>query len=223
MEEIRELQRRLYEAQQGKSVNRLTDDNVVELVAKLIDRNLVELHLSGQGYITPKQLRNEIKDELLVSGGRISLTALHATINTDASVIEAKVDEMCAEDPDGLTLEQGQLIADYYLEDLATELNTELQEAGQITLGSFATRYNFSTDSEFAVERKITVRKFRSIMRKSIKSYDVDEIVDHLEDEDHPGMIDLNSIPKYTKRMDTLDVTAVAQQEMLRQDLKAGK
>ena len=146
MEEIRELQRRLYEAQQGKSVNRLTDDNVVELVAKLIDRNLVELHLSGQGYITPKQLRNEIKDELLVSGGRISLTALHATINTDASVIEAKVDEMCAEDPDGLTLEQGQLIADYYLEDLATELNTELQEAGQITLGSFATRYNFSTD-----------------------------------------------------------------------------
>ena len=146
MEEIRELQRRLYEAQQGKSVNRLTDDNVVELVAKLIDRNLVELHLSGQGYITPKQLRNEIKDELLVSGGRISLTALHASINTDASVIEAKVDEMCAEDPDGLTLEQGQLIADYYLEDLATELNTELQEAGQITLGSFATRYNFSTD-----------------------------------------------------------------------------
>ena len=118
----------------------------MELVAKLIDRNLVELHLSGQGYITPKQLRNEIKDELLVSGGRISLTALHATINTDASVIEAKVDEMCAEDPDGLTLEQGQLIADYYLEDLATELNTELQEAGQITLGSFATRYNFSTD-----------------------------------------------------------------------------
>ena len=78
MEEIRQLQQQLFEAQQGKSVARLTDSNVVELVQLLLQRELVTLHLSGQGYITPKQLANEIKDQLLLSGGRISLAATAA-------------------------------------------------------------------------------------------------------------------------------------------------
>ena len=50
MEEIRQLQQRLFEAQQGKAVSRLTDANVVELVQLLQERELVTLHLSGQGY-----------------------------------------------------------------------------------------------------------------------------------------------------------------------------
>ena len=39
------------EAQQGKAVSRLTDANVVELVQLLQERELVTLHLSGQGYL----------------------------------------------------------------------------------------------------------------------------------------------------------------------------
>jgi len=54
-------------------------------------------------------------------------------------------------------------------------------------------------------EKKITVRKFRSIMSRSMKSYDIDGIVDDLRSDDHPDMIDLKSIPKYTKRVQTLD------------------
>lgn len=38
MEEIRALQKALFEAQQGKAVNRLTDSNTVDLVRLLIDR-----------------------------------------------------------------------------------------------------------------------------------------------------------------------------------------
>ena len=97
MEEIRQLQQQLFEAQQGKSVARLTDSNVVELVQLLLQRELVTLHLSGQGYITPKQLANEIKDQLLLSGGRISLAELHAAINTDIGIIEDRVEKMCEE------------------------------------------------------------------------------------------------------------------------------
>jgi hypothetical protein len=59
----------------------------------------VTLHLSGQGYITPKQLANEIKDELLIAGGRISVAELHAKIDTDIGIIEARVEAMCAESP----------------------------------------------------------------------------------------------------------------------------
>ena len=157
MEEIRQLQQQLFEAQQGKSVARLTDSNVVELVQLLLQRELVTLHLSGQGYITPKQLANEIKDQLLLSGGRISLAELHAAINTDIGIIEDRVEKMCEENPPsadprtpGVVLEEGQLIADYYMDDIAAEVNTELQEMGQITLSTIAARYNFSSD--FLVE-----------------------------------------------------------------------
>ena len=57
MEEIRQLQQRLFEAQQGKAVSRLTDANVVELVQLLQERALVTLHLSGQGYLLQCTIR----------------------------------------------------------------------------------------------------------------------------------------------------------------------
>ena len=50
----------------------------------------------------------------------------------------------------GFTLEEGQLIADYYMDDIAAEVNTELHEVGQIALSEYAVRYNFS--NEFLVE-----------------------------------------------------------------------
>ena len=52
--EFRALQKQLFEVQQGKSVNRLNEANVIELVTKLIDCELVELIISGHGYITPQ-------------------------------------------------------------------------------------------------------------------------------------------------------------------------
>lgn len=59
-------------------------------------------------------------------------------------------------------------------------------------------------DDELSSER-ITVRKFRGIMNNALKSYDVDGIADDLESPGHPGMISLRSIPKYMKRMTTLE------------------
>lgn len=157
MDEIRKLQQQLFEAQQGKVVSKLTEANVVELVRMLQQRQLVTLHLSGQGYITPRQLANEIKDQLLLAGGRISVAELHAAINTDIDIIEDRVKKMCEENPPsadprtpGVVLEEGQLVTDYYLDDIAAEVNTELQETGQITLTAIAARYNFSSD--FVVE-----------------------------------------------------------------------
>ena len=67
---------------------------------------------------------------------------------------------------------------------------------------------NLSIRSECSADefqKKITVRKFKSIMSRAGKSYDIDSIADDLESDEHPGMIDLRSIPKYTKRVQTLD------------------
>lgn len=59
-------------------------------------------------------------------------------------------------------------------------------------------------DDELSNEKRITVGKFRRIMHKSMKSYDVDGIADDLESDEHPGMISLKSIPRYTKKVQTL-------------------
>eukprot|EP01044_Picomonas_judraskeda_P023712 COSAG03_NODE_6303_length_1082_cov_1.292981_2_plen_66_part_00 len=60
--------------------------------------------------------------------------------------------QMCEENPPsadprtpGVTLEEGQLVADYYLDDIAAEVNAELQETGQITLTDVAARYHCSS------------------------------------------------------------------------------
>ena len=74
---------------------------------------MVELIMSGQGYITPKQLTIEIKDELLVGGGRISITNLADILNVDLTIIEGKVETMSEANPNGLIIEQSELIADY--------------------------------------------------------------------------------------------------------------
>eukprot|EP01052_Picozoa_sp_SAG31_P000785 SAG31_NODE_23_length_33717_cov_17.863585_5_plen_820_part_00 len=143
---ISALQKKLFEVQQGKSVNRLNEANIVELVTALIENGLVELIISGQGYITPKQLDIEIKDEVLVHGGRVSLTDVQSTIRVDPATIDDAVEKVLAADPRKLVLEQGELVADYYLDDVASEVNQELQEEGQITLSKIAGRYNFSAD-----------------------------------------------------------------------------
>ena len=144
--DFRALQKQLFEVQQGKSVNRLNEANVIELVTKLIDCELVELIISGQGYITPQQLEIEIKDELLVNGGRVALTELQSSIGADSSIVDGAVDRMVASDARQLSLVQGELLADYYLDDVAAEVNQELQEAGQLALSDMANRYNFTSE-----------------------------------------------------------------------------
>ncbi|XP_052242437.1 E3 UFM1-protein ligase 1 homolog [Dreissena polymorpha] len=50
---------------------RLSERNVIEIVAGLIERGLLEViyTVDGKEYITPQELKKEIKEELLVHGG----------------------------------------------------------------------------------------------------------------------------------------------------------
>lgn len=52
--------------------NRLSERNVIELVTKLIELHLVDVLYTSDGktYVTHQQLVKEIKDELIVHGGR---------------------------------------------------------------------------------------------------------------------------------------------------------
>lgn len=54
------------------SLYRLSERNCIEIVKKLIECKLIEVIFTNDGkeYLTPARLLKEIKDELLVHGGK---------------------------------------------------------------------------------------------------------------------------------------------------------
>ena len=147
MDELLALQRELAEVQSAPSVYRLSEPNVVEVMMKLADLGLVEVVYTSNGkeYLTPKQLRNELADEILAHNGRINVTELAPILNVDLSHVEHAADELLRRD-DGLQLFQGELIASYYLDSLAEEINQTLQGAGRVTLAELAVQHTLPTD-----------------------------------------------------------------------------
>jgi hypothetical protein len=67
---------------------------------------------SGKEYLTPKQLRNEIMDEVLAADGRISLVDIAANLGVDITHIERTV-PLILKDDRSITLLTGQLITEY--------------------------------------------------------------------------------------------------------------
>uniref|UniRef100_A0A669B5A4 E3 UFM1-protein ligase 1 n=1 Tax=Oreochromis niloticus TaxID=8128 RepID=A0A669B5A4_ORENI len=84
-EEIRRLAADFQRAQFADTVQRLSERNCIEIIAKLVqDKKLDVVHtLDGKEYVTPAQISREIRDELYVHGGRINIVDLQQVcVNT---------------------------------------------------------------------------------------------------------------------------------------------
>lgn len=72
-----DLQSALQAVQEQKSLARLSERNVVELINKIQELGLLGsdlLHsISGREYLTKEQLNVEVKDTLKQTGGRVAL------------------------------------------------------------------------------------------------------------------------------------------------------
>ena len=57
---------------------RLSERNVIEIVSKLVGFGLIEViyTVDGKEYLTPQELAKEIKEELLVHGGNLTLYSI---------------------------------------------------------------------------------------------------------------------------------------------------
>ena len=91
MDELASLAKQLATVQAAASVYKLSEPNVVEVVQKLKELGLIEVLFTtnGKEYVTPKQLSNEVEDELLAHGGRVNLTDLPTLLNIDLTHIRA--------------------------------------------------------------------------------------------------------------------------------------
>ncbi|XP_022647559.1 E3 UFM1-protein ligase 1-like [Varroa destructor] len=142
-EEVKRLAADFQRAQLTSSVQRLSDRNCIEIVKKLISMKLIDVVFttSGKEYITPQHLHKEIKDELVVAGGRIDLSILATKLQVDLGHIENAVTELLKTERD-VKLVLDQLIADSYMDQLAEEVNERLQQKGELTMADIIKCYD---------------------------------------------------------------------------------
>ncbi|XVF20139.1 hypothetical protein REPUB_Repub11eG0172800 [Reevesia pubescens] len=147
-DELLELQRQFEFAQQVKSSIRLSERNVVELVQKLHELQIIDFELlhtvSGKEYITPEQLRHEISGEVKKLG-RVSLIDLADTTGVDLYHVEKQAQHVVSEDS-GLMLIQGEIISQSYWDSVAEEINERLQECSQIALAELAAQLHVGSE-----------------------------------------------------------------------------
>uniref|UniRef100_A0A8C5QZ63 E3 UFM1-protein ligase 1 n=1 Tax=Leptobrachium leishanense TaxID=445787 RepID=A0A8C5QZ63_9ANUR len=146
-EEIRRLAADFQRAQLSDTVQRLSERNCIEIVAKLItEKQLDVVHtLDGKEYVTPTQITKEIRDELQVRGGRVNIVELQQVINVDLTHIESRSNELVKLDK-SIQLVLGQLVDESYLDQIAEEVNDKLQEAGQVTISELCKTYDLPGD-----------------------------------------------------------------------------
>eukprot|EP00029_Vermamoeba_vermiformis_P005751 TRINITY_DN2084_c0_g1_i1.p1 TRINITY_DN2084_c0_g1~~TRINITY_DN2084_c0_g1_i1.p1 ORF type:complete len:753 (+),score=259.96 TRINITY_DN2084_c0_g1_i1:165-2261(+) len=114
---------------------------------KLIQKNQVNLYftLEGREYITPRQLETEIKNEVIVHGGRIGVLELQPILNVSAEQIELKAQEIVNKYRT-MHLVQGELISSTYIDRIAEEINESLREYGHVTIVEMSKRFGLSHD-----------------------------------------------------------------------------
>ncbi|KAK2999952.1 hypothetical protein RJ639_023147 [Escallonia herrerae] len=147
-EELLELQRQFEFAQQAKSSIRLSERNVVELVQKLQQLQIIDFDLlhtvSGKEYITPEQLRLEIEAEIRRLG-RVSLIDLADTTGVDLYHVEKQAQYIVSNDS-SLMLINGEIIMTSYWDTVAEDVNERLQECSQIALAEIAAQFQVGSE-----------------------------------------------------------------------------
>ncbi|XP_063622057.1 E3 UFM1-protein ligase 1 homolog [Cydia splendana] len=145
-DEIKRLAADFQKAQLSSTAQRLSERNCIEIVTKLIELKLIDVIFTtdGKEYLTTQQLVREIKDELYVHGGRINTVELAKELNVDLSQINTSITEIVKGKE--VQLVSGYLIASYYLEKIAKEINEKLQLQGQLSVGELTLQYDLPAE-----------------------------------------------------------------------------
>ncbi len=143
--ELLALQQAFSTLQEQDSAARLSEGNCVEIIGKLVKAKRLQLlyTLDGSEYVTEAQLGLEIQDEVQAHGGRIEVVKLQALLNVDLEHVERKVRELVAKDDSLRLVAQGELVTQYYLDQLCLEIEEALQTAGEMPVSDLASRFAF--------------------------------------------------------------------------------
>ncbi|XP_076632501.1 UFM1 specific ligase 1 [Colletes latitarsis] len=141
--EIKRLAADFQKAQLSSTLQKLSERNCVEIVTKLIENKLLDVLFTNDGkeYVTPQHVAKEIKDELYIHGGRISLVDLAQILNINLSQI-SKVANEIEKNNKGFKIILGQLIDKTYMTKIAEEINDKLSQHGSINVSELIIHYD---------------------------------------------------------------------------------
>ncbi|GLD97204.1 hypothetical protein PINS_up005887 [Pythium insidiosum] len=154
MDEIALLQAQLAAVQQQESALKLSDHNVIDLLAKLQQLGKIQVvhTLTGKQILTPRQIEREIEDHVTLNAGRISLSELQALVGVDRTYIERAVATLARQSRQHaptsfLVVNNGEeLLTNWYLDAIMEDTNTLLQESGTMSIGELAQQYGFAVE-----------------------------------------------------------------------------
>lgn len=127
---------------------RLTERNCIDIVKRLIQLKLIDVIFTSNGkeYLTSEQLVKEIENEVYAAGGRLSIADLVSILNVDYDHIEAKANHLSRFSNGEYNIVLGQLISKDYKNNMASELDLQLQEAGHLSVSEMSKNYNLPAD-----------------------------------------------------------------------------
>ncbi|XP_076648226.1 UFM1 specific ligase 1 [Halictus rubicundus] len=156
-DEVKRLAADFQKAQLSSTLQKLSERNCVEIITKLVETKLLDIIFTNDGkeYITPQHLAKEIKDELYIHGGRISLVDLAQILNVNLSQV-SKVANEIEKDSKGLKIILGQLIDKTYTNKVAEEINDKLMQHGSINIAELTIQYDLPAEFlQSLVEREL--------------------------------------------------------------------
>lgn len=168
MDEILELQKLLMTVQLQDAAHRLSERNCLAMIQKLLDQKKIDVIFtkSGKEYLTQKQLRREIEQEIKSHGGRIDVLSLEGLMNVHGNYIDEQVSLLMKSAGSKLVLLNGQLITSYYIDGIMEEVNDMLQDAGVVFISDLA--YQFSLPFDFI--RQALEQRMSTIVQGVLKS-----------------------------------------------------
>ncbi|XP_076242490.1 UFM1 specific ligase 1 [Calliopsis andreniformis] len=146
-EEVKRLAADFQKAQLCSTLQKLSERNCVEIISKLIESKRLDVIFTNDGkeYITPQHLGKEIKDELYIHGGRISLVDLAQILNVNLSQV-TKVATEIEEHTKGVRIILGQLIDKTYTDKIAEEINDKLMQHGSVNVSELTIHYDLPAE-----------------------------------------------------------------------------
>ncbi|XP_053694057.1 E3 UFM1-protein ligase 1 homolog [Sabethes cyaneus] len=146
-DEIKRLAADLQKAQLSTSMQRLSERNCVEVISLLISKGLLEVIFTtdGKEYLTHAHLKQEIKDEMFIQGGRVNLVDLAKTLSVDFDKVQRMAEQVIAEDR-SIKFILGQLFDEVYLQRVSLEINEKLSQTGEIDVADLTTQYDLPAD-----------------------------------------------------------------------------
>ncbi|EFA84337.1 hypothetical protein PPL_03415 [Heterostelium album PN500] len=147
MDELELLRQRLVSVQKEQTSQKLSERNCIEIISKMIELKMIDMinTSGGKEFVTPKQLENEIRDEILASGGRVVVSDLQPLLKVDLTYIQEKVNYIVSRDR-SMQLYYGEILTRYYLDSVVEEIHETLQEVGRLDINDLSQRFNLNVE-----------------------------------------------------------------------------